>query len=59
MTLALNVAFDDALRQRDLLLHGLLCAQAHDDDGQTVRLQYLLEALDDLLSMAMRNEARH
>ncbi len=52
MTFALNVAVDDALRQRELLLHGLRRAKAHDDEGQTVHLEYLLEALDDLLSIA-------
>lgn len=59
MTFALNAAVDLALRQRELLLHGLLRAKEHDDGEQTVRLQYLLETLDDLLEMTTCTEARH
>jgi hypothetical protein len=59
MTHRLSAAVDDALRQRELLLKGVLRAKAHDDDGQAVHLEYLLEAFEDLLAMAVCNEARH
>ena len=59
MTQVMNTAVDDALRQRELLLHGLHCAREHSDDGQAVRLEYLLETLDGVLAMVACNEARH
>ena len=59
MTQALSTAVDDALRQRELLLRAVLSARAHSDDDQAVRLEHLLEELDDLLTMMTCNEARH
>ena len=59
MTLALKSAVDDALRQRELLLHGLLCAKADRDDEQEARLEDLLETVDGLLKLAALSETQH
>ena len=59
MTLPLNAAIDDALRQREVLLHGLDRAREHSDEEQEARLEYLLGTLDDVLAIVAAQEARH
>jgi hypothetical protein len=59
MTQALNVAVDEALRQRESLLHGLHCARAGRDDEQAARLEDLLETVDGMLKLVTLIHAQH
>jgi hypothetical protein len=59
MTQALSAAIDDAIIQRELLLHGMHRAQVDSNDEEALRLEHLLDALDGVLAVATCGETRH